>query len=183
VLALHELDRHLDHPQLLGHRPPGQVDLEAVALAGHGVQVELVQRLPAERPEAAGGVAQPQPEHQAHVGVPPSAEQLPGARPVDDRSAAHPPGAEDQVGVRESGEQVGQLLGLVRAVGVHLDEHVVAALQPPAEAGQVGAAEALLPDPVQDVHLVVLGREAVSDLAGAVGAGVVDDQHVRGGHR
>ncbi len=69
------------------------------------------------------------------------------------------------------------------AVGVHLDDHPVAGLQGPDEARQVGGAEPLLALAVQDVHVVVAGREFVGELAGAVGAVVVRDQDVGLGHR
>jgi len=66
----------------------------------------------------------------------------------------------------------------VRAIGVHLHEVGVAARETPPERGDVGPAEALLPGPVQHVHPGVGGRETVREVPGAVGAGVVGDQHV-----
>ncbi len=72
----------------------------------------------------------------------------------------------------------------MRAVGVHLDHHVVAVGQRPAEAGDVrrargrpsrsGAARAR-------TRSAAASRSAI--VAGAVRAAVVDDQHVRLGHR
>ena len=70
---------------------------------------------------------------------------------------------------RASSERV-QLLGLVGAVGVHLADHVVAALERPREAGQVGRPEAALGVAVQHVHArVVVAGQGVGDGAGAVG--------------
>ena len=53
----------------------------------------------------------------------------------------------------QRGQQPGQLLGGVRAVGVHLDDDVVAVLAGPGEAGDVGRARGpALPVAVQHVH-------------------------------
>ena len=79
------------------------------------------------------------------------------------------------------GQQPGQVLRPVRAVGVHLDDHVVAVLQRPAEAGDVGAAEARLLCPVHDLDVRVGLRELVGEVPGAVGAVIVDHQQVRVG--
>ena len=79
-------------------------------------------------------------------------------------------------------DQLGQLLGLVRAVGVHLHEDVVAGVEAPLEAGDVRRAQAGLARPVQDVDLAVLGGDAVRQLPRAVGAVVVDNQDVGGRH-
>ena len=84
----------------------------------------------------------------------------------------------------QRGQHPGQFLRLVRSVGVQLDQHVVAALEPPAESGQVRHTEPLLGPAVKNLHMIVLTGQGVSDLAGPVGAGVVDHQdvHVRRGH-
>ena len=74
-----------------------------------------------------------------------------------------------------------QLLGLVRAVGVHLTDDVVAGLERVGEAVTVRRAEPALVDPVQHVHLRVGRRQVVGDPAGAVRGVVVHDQHVHVG--
>src|SRR5690606_3860017 len=55
---------------------------------------------------------------------------------------------------------------------------LVAALEGPAEALEVGRAEPELAAPVEDVDPRVFRRELVGDRAGAVGRGVVDDEDV-----
>lgn len=67
------------------------------------------------------------------------------------------------------------------AVGVHLDDHVVAVLQRPAEPGDVGAAEPRLFCPVHDLDVPVGLRELVREVPRAVGAVIVDHQQVRVG--
>ncbi len=70
------------------------------------------------------------------------------------------------------------MLGLVRAVGVHLDDGVVPGVEGPAEALEVRRAQALLLGPVDDVDLRVLRGEGVGDRAGPVGRAVVEDDDV-----
>jgi hypothetical protein len=65
----------------------------------------------------------------------------------------------------------------MRAVGIHLHDHVVAALQSECETRDVRAPEAVFARPVQHGHPGV-GGEPVGDLAGAVGTRVVDDEDV-----
>src|SRR5512138_2407469 len=67
---------------------------------------------------------------------------------------------------------------VVREVRVHLEEPVVAALETPAEAGDVGGAEPQLPCPMHHMDAAGLGREPVGDFAGAVRRCVVDDEHL-----
>ena len=77
-----------------------------------------------------------------------------------------------------------QLLGRVTAVGVHLDEHRVLPTQTPGESGQVRRAQAVLGGAVHDVGAIGIGRrQFVGELAGAVGAAVVDDEQVHVGAR
>ena len=70
------------------------------------------------------------------------------------------------------------MLGLVGAVSVHLNQNLVACLQTPVKARQVGAAQAVLNGAVQNVNLRVLGRQLISDLAGAVGAVIIHHENV-----
>src|SRR5699024_6001124 len=78
-----------------------------------------------------------------------------------------------------------QALGRVAAVGVHLHEDRVPAVEPPPEPGDVGGPQTFLARAVQDTDPTagVLGREAIGDLAGPVGTVVVRHEygHVRGG--
>src|SRR5690606_11155194 len=84
----------------------------------------------------------------------------------------------DAVGTRPGGdEQPREVLGAVRPVGVHLDDGVVVALERPPEAVEVGAPEPLLAGPVQHVQARVGRRCLLGPLTGAVGRGVVDDEH------
>ncbi len=70
----------------------------------------------------------------------------------------------------------GTSVGLVGEVRVHLHDALGAELERPAEPGDVRGAEALLARSVEHRDPLVLGREAVGDVAGAIGGIVVDDE-------
>src|SRR5690606_20274474 len=80
-------------------------------------------------------------------------------------------------------EQARQVGGVVRAVGVHLDDGAVAAPGGPLERGEVGRAQAPFLGAVEDVDAPVVRGERVGEVPGAVGRVVVDDEHVRLGAR
>src|SRR5262249_35900835 len=99
--------------------------------------------------------------------------------PVDGTAALDVTAADDQVGpLLGGGQELGQVLGIVREIAVHLEDELVVAGKRPAETRDVGGAEPLLAGPVQDVHLAVLGGDAVRHGAGPVGRVVVHDQEV-----
>ena len=110
-------------------------------------------------------------------------QDQPPPRPVAHRPAVDVARADHQVRAGVDGvEQPVQLFGRVAAVGVHLDQHRVLATQTPREAGQVRRAQTVLGGAVHDVHAVRVGQgQLVGQLAGAVGAAVVDDQDVHVG--
>jgi hypothetical protein len=62
-----------------------------------------------------------------------------------------------------------QLFRLMRPVGVHFDQHLIAGVQPPFKTGQVCRAEAFLAESVHDMDMVIGGRDLIGQLAGAVG--------------
>ena len=69
----------------------------------------------------------------------------------------------------DGGQQPGEVRRVVGEVAVHL-HHVAGPVgQRVAEAGDVGGSDAGLLAAVQDRHPVVLGRQLVGQLAGAVG--------------
>ena len=119
------------------------------------------------------------------VGVGTSRENLAVPGPVHELAAGNIARPDREVGsVVHRVEQAVQLLGCVAAVGVHLDDDRVIAVQAPFEAGEVGLAEAVLLDAVHhmDTTLVVALGEFVGYVAGAVGTGIIDDQHVDARH-
>ena len=73
-------------------------------------------------------------------------------------------------------EQPRDVIGVVRAVSVHLADRLVARGQRPCEARPVRGAEAGLGWAVEHVDAVVTLREPVGELSRAVGRIVVDDE-------
>jgi hypothetical protein len=65
----------------------------------------------------------------------------------------------------------------VGEVGVHLDTGVEPVVEAPPEPGPVGAPEARLAVPTEQLDSSDLLPQRFGDLGGAVGATVVDDQH------
>ena len=65
---------------------------------------------------------------------------------------------------------------IVGEVGVHLDEDVEAALEPLGEAGEVGAAEAVLGRAAQHRDAGIGGAGGLDELGRPVRAVVVDDE-------
>ena len=68
-------------------------------------------------------------------------------------------------------------------VGVHLDHHVVAPGEPDPEPGAVRGAEARLAPAPQHLDAAEVDVELLGAVGGAVGAAVVDDEHVGVGKR
>ena len=68
-------------------------------------------------------------------------------------------------------------------VGVHLDDHVVAALESDREACPVRGPEAALRRPTQDVDVAELASDRLGKVTRTVGAVVVDDEHMCAGDR
>src|SRR5712692_8215428 len=66
----------------------------------------------------------------------------------------------------------------MRAVGVHLDEQLGAIGESDSERVFVRTAESKLARPVQHPYPLIRGGQAIREVAGAVGRGVVDDQDV-----
>ena len=75
-------------------------------------------------------------------------------------------------------EEARQVLRVVREIRVHLEHEAVVVFQRPGEAGEVGASQAVLRLPMQDVHARIAGGEFVGHRTGAVRRSVVDDEDV-----
>ena len=117
----------LDDLRALTLQPPGQFDLEAVALGRHRVEVQRPQRLGPEHPETRRQVVHGGTQHHPRVGVADARDRLAQPWPVPHRAAGHPPGAEHQVGAgRGGGQHRGQLRRVVGTVRVHLHDERIA---------------------------------------------------------
>jgi hypothetical protein len=175
---LGEGDRHLRHPEPLLPGLVGHLDLEAVAAGADRLHRQRLQHLPPVGPVPGGGVVHRDPEGEPHVGVAGAGDRLPLPAPVDRPPAGHVPGPDHQVGAGQPVQQRRQPVRRVRQVGVHLDQRVIAPLQPPGEPGPVGRPQPLLARPLQQLHPGLVLAAPLHQLGRPVGAAVVDHQHV-----
>src|SRR4051812_42056931 len=168
--ALPENDRDLDNAEAGLDCAVCELDLEAIAVRMDRVQVESLEDGAPEALEAAGEVAHVEPENCARVPGAAAADESPQQSPVGHGAARDVAGAQHQVGaVLGRRDQPWQVGGVVREVRVHFEHQVGSACERVLEAGQVGAAEALLAGAVEHRDRIELACELVGDRAGAVG--------------
>ncbi len=93
-------------------------------------------------------------------------------------AAGHVARAERQIGAGSTAsKQPDEVGGIVGEVGVHLHHIARAVVERVAKAGEVGRTDAVPSRAMEHLHPVVLDRETIGELAGAVGRAVVDDEH------
>ena len=164
-----------------------QFDLEAVARAGQGGEVDVAQRLRPPEVEPGGDVTDLGVQDGADVAVGEPREQLPVFTPfLVQRAAVDVPAADHEAGAGRQGcsQQLRDDAHRVAAVRVHLDDELGALVERRRHPGDIRASEAVLVRTVEDAHApasagVVLLGQVVGQLSGAVRAGVVDDLQVQ----
>lgn len=179
LAAFDENDRHLLEFQ---SQPPCRVfhlDLEAVSLHLHGVEVDRLQRMARVADEPRRRIAQGHAGHDAYVHRSEVGHQQTRHRPVHDVHALHVTRTDHHVvPFGRSLVQPYQIVGIVREVAVHFADIVEPVVQSPAEPRQIGRAQPLLAAAFQQVQR---RREFLlalfDDRCGAVGRTVVDDEH------
>ena len=180
-LAVLKGDRHLADVEAQLVHLVRNLNLEDVALGGQRIQVQLLQHFALEGAVACGHVRHVGAEGDGDVLVAQLGQQEAVLRPVDHFPALDVAGTDGQIcAVIQRVEKPVQFLRRVGAVGIHLHQHLVVALQAPVEAGAVGGQQAVLAGAVQHVDLVVGGGELVGLRAGAVRRVVVHDEDVHG---
>jgi hypothetical protein len=103
--------------------------------------------------------------------------------PAGNRTTGHVARADreiDPFGL-DGADQLRQHRRVVGQVGVHLDEHVVAPLEPPSEARPVGRTKAGLGRSAQHLDRAEAGGGSLGEVGRAVGAAIVDHQDVASG--
>ena len=79
--------------------------------------------------------------------------------------------------LRTGGVEAEEVVRIVREIGIHLEDVVIAVVQGPFEAGQVGRAQPLLPTPFKQVQpLREFRLQPFHDAGRPVGRAVVDDE-------
>ena len=179
-LPVHEPDRHLGHLGTHTDRPVGHLDLESVAPRPHRAQVDSSQHRRRIGPVAGRRVPHAQAEHEIGVDVAAPRQQPARQAPIRYRTAgdiARPDA--HLVSLAEGRHDRGQGVRIVGEVRIHLDHRLVAALEAPPEPVPIGAAEAHLGGPGQDVHTGEPLCVVRHDLGRTVRAVVVDDEDRR----
>jgi len=156
--------------------------LEGVALEADLVEVDRREHAAAVALEAGCGVVHLEARNHTHVLRSEVAHKHATDRPVDHVHAAHVARTDSHVValVVAGAVEAWQVVGVVREVGVHLEDVVVAVLKRPLEACDVGCAEAQLAAALEDEEAVgeFVADEALHDGCGAVGTAVVDYKNV-----
>jgi hypothetical protein len=181
VRALLEQDRHLGDAEAVAVDAAHHLLEERVAGAAHAEGVHGLEHLSAVAAEARGAVAHGQPEQRARVEVREAREHAAVQRPVRDAAACDVARADHEVRVPAGVEDRGQVARVVAAVAIHRQQQLGAALESVAEAREVRAAEPLLARAAQQVQARLAAGRLLDPVAGAVGAGVVDDEHLEAG--
>ena len=177
-----ESDRDLDDAGALvcGHEQ--HLYEERVAVRDEPVQGEASQHLAPPAAIAARAVAGAQSCDEMNVQISKTAQESPAKRPVDNRAAGNVPGSNDHIGLAGRRDQVGQMPGVVRQVGVHLTDHVDRLADCLLDSVNVGPSEAATSRPVHNIDAAgMLAREILGDTPGTVWRSIVNDQdsHVR----
>ena len=132
--------------------------------------------------EARRGVVDRQARNDAHVFRGEVGHQHASHGPVHHVDAAHVARADGYVGslLGTGLVEAGQILGVVAEVGVHLEDVFVVVLQRPAEACDVGGAQAQLTATLHHEQAVgeLFALQAADNLGRTVGRPVFDDQDV-----
>ena len=157
-------------------------DLEGIADELDLVELHFLEDLAAVADEAGGGVEDAHASDEVDIlgGVVGHHETAHG--PVDDADfAVDIARADDDIALAGGAGLVEprEVVGIVGEVGVHLDHIVVAMLEAPLEAGEVGGAEAEFAFALLDEEAVgEFLHETLDDVGSAVGGVVLDDEHV-----
>src|SRR5207248_1399770 len=156
------------------------LDLKGIAARADAVEVDRFEHLAPKALEAPGQVAHAQPEHPTRIEGATLAHQAPQRAPVAHTAAGHVARAQGQIGAgTHSPQQAGEVGGIVREVAVHLHQKARLAIERVAEAGQVGGTDAALLAAMEHFQPIALARQAVGDLARAIGRAVIHDQHAK----
>ena len=115
---------YLDDREALPPAPEVHLDLERVAVRPDRAEFDRLQHLAAEALEAARGVAERQSRDDMRVDVREVAEEEPLERPVDDVGARDVARTQNDIVLLGSADEIRDDVGVVREVGVHLDDEV-----------------------------------------------------------
>jgi hypothetical protein len=171
----HFHDLHTLAPDFVGH-----LNLETVAVRTDSVEINGLKRAAAETFEPPGRIAEGHAGNEPDIFGGAHAEHEAAQRPVDDADAVDVTGAENKVGVLGGFDELGDVIGIVGEIAIHLHDEFVILFNGPIEAGAISAAKPPLFRLVQDVNRRMFDGEFVGHLAGAVGRTAVHNEQVNG---
>ena len=155
-------------------------NLEGVSLEANLVQFDGFEYFAAIAHESGGRVVNGYAENGADVLGGEVTHQDASHRPVDDVHAADVATTDSHVGVLfgEGLVEFEQVLGIVAEVGIHLEDIVVAVLQPPSETADIGCTESEFTLPLDKEETVseLALHQVLDDSGRSVGRAVVNDE-------
>ncbi len=107
-----------------------------------------------------------------------AADEFAQPRPIGRTPAFDIARPNHQIGVLGQREELWQVDGIVREIGVHLEDEVVALLDGVMEASDIRGSQAHLAGAMQHVNGAIARGQFVGDFAGAIGRIIVDDKEV-----
>lgn len=145
---------------------------------GDSVEIHAAEKGGIPATEAAGGVAEGDAGTETDEGGGGAADEQAVAGPVfDERLGAAVAGADDDIGVEQGGEELGNDGGVVGEVGIHGDDGVCPGAERELDTVAHGVAVAAGIAAFQDLH----ARQLAGGGGGTVGTGVIDDQNLLDG--
>ena len=151
---------------------------ESEAAGANGVEIHTAEEGGIPTAESAGGIAESDAGAEADEGGGEAADEQAVARPVFDEGVVLAvAGADDDIGVGEGGEELGEDGGIVGEVGVHGNDGIGAGAEGKLETGAHGMTVTARSGAFEDLDI----REGAGGDGGAVGARVIDDQDLADG--
>lgn len=180
-LAVDEDDGYLLHPEAAFVGRELHLYLEGISFEAYFVQIDGLQHPAAVAHESSCGVVNGQPRDEAHILGGEIGHQHAPHGPVHHIDTAHVARADGNIRtlLGASLVEARKVLGVMAEVGVHLEDVLVAALQRPFEAGDVGSAQAQLSFALH--HEEPFGEfllQGLYDGSCAIGRTVFDDKDV-----
>src|SRR6516162_369182 len=134
------------------------------------IQIDLFECTPPPTFKTAGQVAKRKPSNPADIDRGHFTQHQPLEVPIHDVDASNIPRAKDQVKRVDLPEKLGKVSGIVREIGIHLQNDVVAAKQRFLETSSIGAGKAVFLNPrIQRYFVAEDAPEFENFVCGAVG--------------
>ena len=142
--AIGERDRNFRCAKANAGRPPGVLDLEAIAI-GFGLErTKFQQSWGSKGPESGGGVVHRQPENEPNIHVAGRRDEPSADAPIGNATALDVTRPDCHIRGRQRVNQLRHLRRWMRQIGVHLHDDVVVMALRPRKTRAIGGAESIL---------------------------------------